>query len=112
VRWGGEEFLIVARFVDRTKGPELAEKVRAAVEAHDFRLDDGTLLKRTCSVGFAAYPFSTRRPRAGGWQEIVEIADLGLYAAKRKGRNGWVGMETGDTPWRRCNVSGRTRSPP
>jgi diguanylate cyclase (GGDEF)-like protein len=97
VRWGGEEFLIVARFVDRQKGPELAEKVRAAVEAHDLRLDDGTLLKRTCSVGFGAYPFSTRQPRACGWQEIVEIADLGLYAAKRKGRNGWVGMEAGDT---------------
>lgn len=97
VRWGGEEFLIVARFVDREKGPELAEKVRVAVDAHDFRLADGTLLKRTCSVGFAAYPFSTRRPRACGWQEIVEIADRGLYAAKRKGRNGWVGMEAGDT---------------
>ena len=97
VRWGGEEFLIVARFLGREKGPELAEKVRAAVEAHAFRLDDGTLLKRTCSVGFAAYPFSPRRPRACGWQEIVEIADLGLYAAKRKGRNGWVGLEAGDT---------------
>lgn len=97
VRWGGEEFLIVARFVDREKAPELAEKVRAAVEAHDFRLDDGILLKRTCSIGFASYPFSTRLPRARGWQEIVEIADLGLYAAKRNGRNGWVGMEAGDT---------------
>ena len=97
VRWGGEEFLIVARFLDRQRGPELAEKVRAAVEAHDFRLDDGTLLKRTCSVGFAAYPLSPRWPRACGWQEIVGIADLGLYAAKRKGRNGWVGLEAGDT---------------
>jgi diguanylate cyclase (GGDEF)-like protein len=97
VRWGGEEFLIVARFVGRKRGPELAEKVRAAVEAHEFRLDGGTLLKRTCSVGFAAYLFSTRRPRSCGWQEIVEIADRGLYAAKRKGRNGWVGLEAGDT---------------
>jgi len=97
VRWGGEEFLIVARFVGRERGPELAEKVRAAVEAHEFRLDDGTLLKRTCSVGFAAYPLSTRQPRACSWQEIVGIADHGLYAAKRKGRNGWVGLEAEDS---------------
>lgn len=96
VRWGGEEFLVVVRFVDRGEGPALAEKIRAAIEAHDFRLDDGALLKQTCSVGFASYPFSARQPRAFGWQEIVDIADLGLYAAKRNGRNGWVGLETGE----------------
>jgi diguanylate cyclase (GGDEF)-like protein len=97
VRWGGEEFLVVARFVDRKEAPALAEKIRAAIEAHDFRLDDGTPLKQTCSIGFAAYPFSTKRPRAVAWQEIVDIADLGLYTAKRSGRNRWVGMEAGDT---------------
>jgi hypothetical protein len=36
------------------------------------------------------------RPRAVGWQEIVAIADLGLYAAKRSGRNRWVGVQAGD----------------
>lgn len=96
VRWGGEEFLIVARFIDRREGPALAEKIRAAIEAHEFRLDDGTPLKQTTSVGFAAYPFSTKRPRAIDWREIVEVADLGLYEAKRNGRNGWVGLEAGD----------------
>lgn len=96
VRWGGEEFLVVARFIDRRRGGELAEKIRVAIETHDFRLDDGTLLKRTCSIGFAAYPFSTRHPRAFGWQEIVDIADFGLYAAKRGGRNGWAGLAAGN----------------
>jgi diguanylate cyclase (GGDEF)-like protein len=95
VRWGGEEILIVARFVDRQGAPGLAEKIRAVVEAHDFRLDDGTVLQQTCSIGFAVYPFSISRPRGLGWQEIVEIADLGLYAVKRSGRNGWVGLEEG-----------------
>jgi diguanylate cyclase (GGDEF)-like protein len=93
VRWGGEEFLVVARFCDRISAPDLAEKVRAAIAAHGFRLEDGTTLQRSCSIGFASYPFASANPRAVGWQEIVEIADLGLYAAKRNGRNRWVGVE-------------------
>ncbi|WP_163294924.1 hypothetical protein, partial [Enterobacter hormaechei] len=28
-------------------------------------------------------------------QQIINIADLGLYAAKRSGRNAWVGMHAG-----------------
>ena len=96
VRWGGEEFLVVVRFCDRRDGPDLAEKIRAAMEGHDFRLADGTALKRTCSIGFAAYPFSPVRQREIGWEKIVDVADLGLYAAKRSGRNGWVGIDVGD----------------
>ena len=96
VRWGGEEFLVVARFVDRRDAPALAEKIRTALAAHDFRLGDGTTLKRTCSIGFAAYPFAPHQPRAIPWETVVDVADLGLYAAKRGGRNAWVGLEAGD----------------
>jgi diguanylate cyclase (GGDEF)-like protein len=96
VRWGGEEFLAVARFVSRGDAPALAEKIRAAIASHPFRLDDGTVLERTCSIGFAVYPFLPARPRAVGWEEIVGLADLGLYAVKRSGRNGWVGIEAGE----------------
>jgi diguanylate cyclase (GGDEF)-like protein len=93
VRWGGEEFLVVARFVDRRRGSALAEKIRAAIEERGFPIQDGTVLRRTASIGFAAYPFSPDSPRALGWQEIVSIADAGLYIAKRGGRNASVGIE-------------------
>jgi len=96
VRWGGEEFLVVVRFCDRRDGPRLAEKLRAAIAGHDFRLADGTALPRTGSIGFAAYPFAPAWPRVVGWEKIVDVADLGLYAAKRSGRNRWVGIEIGD----------------
>lgn len=95
VRWGGEEFLAIARFVDRENAPELAEKIRAALAAHPFRLPDGTVLRRTGSIGFAVYPFAPFEPQAIGWEEVVDLADSGLYAAKRGGRNRWVGVEAG-----------------
>jgi diguanylate cyclase (GGDEF)-like protein len=95
-RWGGEEFLVVVRFVERASAPHIAEKVRSGIAAHEFRLEDGTLLERTCSIGFAAWPFAPEQPRAVGWEEIVDLADLGLYAAKRSGRNRWVGIEAGE----------------
>jgi len=96
VRWGGEEFLVVVRFVDRASAPEIAEKIRAAIAGHAFRLEDGTVLERTCSIGFAAWPFAPAQPRAIGWEEVVDLADLGLYAAKRSGRNRWVGIAAGE----------------
>jgi predicted signal transduction protein with EAL and GGDEF domain len=96
VRWGGEEFLVVARFVDRRDAPELAEKIRAAIAGHDFRLPDGTAIQRTGSIGFAAFPFSPAQPRAVAWEEVVDAADHGLYAAKRSGRNRWVGVDAGE----------------
>jgi diguanylate cyclase (GGDEF)-like protein len=95
VRWGGEEFLVVARFGDRRDAPALAEKLRAAIAGHPFRLADGTVLRRTGSLGFASFPFAPRLPRAVGWQEVVAVADLGLYAAKHSGRDAWVGIEAG-----------------
>ena len=89
VRWGGEEFLIVVRFVDRASAGELAEKLRAAVAAHSFVLPDTTTLERTCSIGFAAWPSGNDT-----FEQIVDRADAALYAAKRGGRNACVGGET------------------
>jgi diguanylate cyclase (GGDEF)-like protein len=95
VRWGGEEFLAVVRFVDRREASDLAEKIRAAIAAHPFRLADGTVLKRTCSIGFGAFPFLPELPRSIGWEEVVDLADLGLYTAKRNGRDRWIGVAAG-----------------
>lgn len=92
VRWGGEELLVVARFVDPAHGAELAEKLRAAVAAHRFVLPDGVTISRTVSIGFAALPFAAAEPRAVGWEGVVDAADAALYAAKRSGRDGWVGV--------------------
>jgi diguanylate cyclase (GGDEF)-like protein len=91
-RWGGEEFLALCRFVDRGGASTLAERVRAGVAGHPFDVGGGGTIHCTCSIGFAAYPFSRQAPDALGWEQVVALADQALYAAKRAGRNAWTGL--------------------
>ena len=95
-RWGGEEFLVIARDTDRTEARTLAERIRAAVRAHRFDLGDGVFLEKSCSIGFCAFPFVPDHFELG-WEEVLKLADACLYAAKRGGRDCWVGLSaTGD----------------
>jgi predicted signal transduction protein with EAL and GGDEF domain len=50
----------------------------------------------TCSIGFAAYPFLPEDPRRVAWEEVLDIADICLYAAKGSGRNCWTGVVARD----------------
>ncbi len=92
VRWGGEEFLVVARQSSRADAAVLAERIRSMVERHAFDIGEGKHLARTCSLGFCCYPFLPERPEDLPWEMVVDLADKCLYAAKRAGRNAWVGL--------------------
>ncbi|MBL0211600.1 MAG: diguanylate cyclase [Holophagaceae bacterium] len=92
VRWGGEEFLVVARRTDRAAALNIARKIRETMEAHRFNMGGGKFIQRTCSVGFSAFPLLPGHPGTFHWEDAVEIADQCLYAVKRSGRNGWVGL--------------------
>lgn len=96
VRWGGEEFLVVARRSDHRHAAELAQRVVHAIGDVAFELPDHHLLRRSCSLGHAAFPLQRAFPHQSGWSEAVELADRALYAAKRAGRNGWIGIVAGD----------------
>lgn len=97
VRWGGEEFLVVVRFEARAGAEGLAERVRATLAHEQIQLPDGTRLTTTCSIGFACFPFVAGYPAALRWQDVLELADVALYAAKRSGRDCWVGLKTPDS---------------
>ncbi|CAN5749214.1 hypothetical protein BH11PSE12_BH11PSE12_07780 [soil metagenome] len=99
IRWGGEEFLIVARATSRDIAEELAERVRLVVAEKDFHLEGDLYIAQTCSVGFACFPFVVAHPRAITWQDVVDIADIALYAVKHAGRNGWVGLRAEEHAW-------------
>ena len=99
VRWGGEEFLVVARAVNREEAEGVAERLRKAVAGRAFELDENLRLSASCSIGFACFPFLPAHPRLFSWSEVVELADQALYMAKRGGRNAWVGLlPTARTP--------------
>lgn len=96
IRWGGEEFLVVARSIDRDAAAAIAERLRAAFSDRPFMLDDGTQLWKTCSIGFSFFPFYPEQPHLLSWTQVIELADQGLYVAKHGGRNAWVGYGDGE----------------
>ncbi len=99
VRWGGEEFVALARVKDPDHVRIVAEKLRRAIEDNPFTLPDGQVLRRTVSIGFCSMPFSLTQPRMLTWEQLVSIADAALYLAKSEGRNRWVGVTLGSEGW-------------
>src|SRR5476651_1720294 len=97
IRWGGEEFLVLARATRRDEAKAVAERMRAAVADRPFVLPDGAPLAKTCSIGFACFPFVPAQPRLLSWSQVVELADQGLYIAKRSGRNAWAALYSTDS---------------
>jgi diguanylate cyclase (GGDEF)-like protein len=81
-RYGGEEFTIVSRGIDLVEGTALAERLRRAVESHEFCYD-GQRIPVTVSIGVARAP----RPGVHSAAELVKVADDTMYEAKRSGRN-------------------------
>ncbi len=81
-RTGGEEFAILAPEVPLASAQGLAEKLRAIVEATPCRFE-GNLIPVTASFGVASF---NGEPDLTA-EELYELADQKLYAAKRAGRN-------------------------
>lgn len=92
IRWGGEEFLIVVRNTNYLEAEVLAERIRTRIAEHTFTLGDGKTLHRTCSIGLTTYPFIPSAVDLFTWEQVVDIADQCLYAAKHGGRNAWIGL--------------------
>lgn len=91
VRWGGEEFLAVARATGRSDAPRIAERLRNAIAQRPFQLDENSSVTITCSIGFAAFPFVPTQPHLLTWEQTIQMADRALYLAKENGRNAWFG---------------------
>jgi len=95
VRWGGEEFLVLALDSDRVAPPIIAVRIHEQMAKHGFILPGGETIRQTCSVGYAIFPFHPDRPEGLGWEQVFRLADESLYGAKDKGRNRLQGILPG-----------------
>ncbi len=94
VRWGGEEFLVVARDLPREEWSGFAQRLRDAISKQPYRPSpEAGAVSCTASLGYAAYPFD--RATELEWHQVLRLADLALYAVKQTGRNADLGVEPG-----------------
>lgn len=81
-RYGGEEFLIVARDIALEQGAQLAERMRALIDSSPI-VFEGTAIPVSASFGVASLADCTTRDASA----LLAAADARLYEAKRGGRN-------------------------
>jgi diguanylate cyclase (GGDEF)-like protein len=92
IRWGGDEFLVIGRNVDREAARIVAERIRRAVADMQVDIGFGQSAAVGCSIGYAFYPFVPSRPAMVPWEKVLTVADRALYIAKGSGRDAWVGI--------------------
>lgn len=91
IRWGGDEFVVIAQNTRPDEAEALAERIRSTIAERNFSLSDGQIVRTTCSIGFAGYPLFRASGDESTMDNIINIADGLMYEAK-KTRNAWVGM--------------------
>ena len=81
-RYGGEEFSVLIPRASRELGREVAERIRATVEANARAAGQSPRGIVTVSIGVSVFPEDTPSEL-----ELIRVADQRLYQAKRTGRN-------------------------
>jgi diguanylate cyclase (GGDEF)-like protein len=85
-RWGGEEFLVILPYCDIDSSFAIGERFREAIADQRIPTADRDLIPVTVSIGCAT----------GDDAQVVERADIALYAAKERGRNRTVVLPGND----------------
>ncbi|HVM32129.1 MAG TPA: sensor domain-containing diguanylate cyclase [bacterium] len=80
-RYGGEEMVLLASETTKDQALDLAERIRAAIEAHVFTIGKEST-GVTVSIGVATFPLDAKTNL-----DLIGKADKALYAAKENGRN-------------------------
>ncbi len=89
IRWGGEEFVFVARVKTEQEIFDLAERLRGLIKNKPFKLPDGESIQVTCTIGAVQFPFFADETLIVPWQQLVSLADMALYWGKQH-RDCWA----------------------
>jgi len=98
VRWGGEEFLILAPRAAPEQAEQMATRVLGIIGQAPIVVD-AQALHITASIGYARFPLPPYGVEVP-WEQAINLADMALYTAKNQGRNRAVGIasSTAATP--------------
>lgn len=91
-RYGGDEFVVLMPQTDLAAAAAVAERIRVAVQEGNGRRP----VKLSVSLGVAA-----ARGESARLEELMALADMALYAAKKEGRNRVFMVDLADDATRR-----------
>lgn len=82
-RYGGEEFLIILPETTRKEALTVAERIQKKISLYPFRIDSRKEeVQFTISIGVSTFPDSGQNA-----EELITLADMALYQAKKEGKN-------------------------
>jgi diguanylate cyclase (GGDEF)-like protein len=83
-RFGGEEFVVLARGIEHINAGRFAERLRIAVQRLEIA-SESAVARVTISIGYASIDELPDDERSG--ENLLRLADERLYRAKTAGRN-------------------------
>jgi len=88
-RWGGEEFIIAFRHIEKETAQGALTRCLEELKTHVFEGDNGQTFSVAFSAGLVSFPEDGDVP-----QQLIKYADECLYEAKRNGRSQVVARDT------------------
>lgn len=79
-RWGGEEFIIFLRYIDREEARDIAENIRQEIAQTEMKVGDKTI-HVTMTFGVSSVT------ETDDYKELFDLADSRMYEGKKSGKN-------------------------
>lgn len=91
IRWGGEEFLMLASGISAENLEEMSERVLNEIADTPVVYKQESI-RVTATLGFIQLPFANVPESKMNWEKVLQLADMALYLGKSHGRNRACGI--------------------